>query len=157
MFRNVNEKDITPKTQKHPQSKWIVFFLKKVQQNGYCEDIVLVWSHLVIKGRCIVFKYMFLKQKKFILIVIFIFSKRNHLFLAVQDSSIGDLVTHWVSDTPFDFWTQSETLLTYLPDLPTWPTYLTYPPDLSTWPTYLTFLPDLPAWTTFLTYLPDLT
>ena len=24
-------------------------------------------------------------------------------FLAVQDSSIGDLVTHSVSDTPFDF------------------------------------------------------
>ena len=28
-------------------------------------------------------------------------------------------------------------LLTYLPDLPTWPTYLTYLSDLPTWPTYL--------------------
>ena len=26
-----------------------------------------------------------------------------HLFLAVQDSSIGDLVTQSVSETPFDF------------------------------------------------------
>ena len=25
------------------------------------------------------------------------------MFLAVQDSLIGDLVTHWLSDTPFDF------------------------------------------------------
>ena len=32
----------------------------------------------------------------------------NILFLAVQNSSIGDLVTHWVTESltepPFDFW-----------------------------------------------------
>ena len=37
-------------------------------------------------------------------------SRRNvkfaskHSFLAAQDSSIGDLVTHSLTDTPFDFW-----------------------------------------------------
>ena len=41
---------------------------------------------------------------------------------------------------------------TYIPDLPTWPTYLTYLPELPTWISYLTFFPELPTF--FLPYLP---
>ena len=33
--------------------------------------------------------------------------------------------------------------MTYIPDIPTWPTFMIYIPDLPTWPTYLTYLPDL--------------
>ena len=70
MFRNVNEKDITPKKQKHRRSKWIVLFyfpeksLTKQLLWGYCSCLISSCN----KGSMYSFQINVFEAKVFILI-----------------------------------------------------------------------------------------
>ena len=75
MFRNVNEKDITPKKQKHRRSKWIVLFyfpeksLTKQLLWGYCSCLISSCN----KGSMYSFQINAFEAKVFILSIKSIF------------------------------------------------------------------------------------